>query len=151
MSGGSQSSIDIGHLNSLLANATHPSSGAARARARARARGTGHRRRIDEARMSRSSVYETIQEESSVYSSSPSSHHPTPQSVAKQAASSLANDTVYIVDSDGDSIYSQYDDETGITTLRRYYALRDEAQVTVDESKRIWLDTPFSLFALQCG
>ena len=38
----------------------------------------------------------------------------------------------------------------GITTLRRYYALRSEAEVTVDESKRLWMDTPFSVFALQC-
>ncbi|RPD56493.1 hypothetical protein L226DRAFT_550932 [Lentinus tigrinus ALCF2SS1-7] len=148
VSGGSQSSIDLGRLSTLLANATQPTSGLARARSRARARGTGHRRRIDEARMSRSSVYETIEEEASVYSSSPSSHHPTPQSVAK---SSMMNDTsIFVVESDRDSVCSvEWDDEHGITTLRRYYALRDEAQVTVDESKRAWADTPFSVFALQ--
>ena len=54
------------------------------------------------------------------------------------------------VESDRDSVCSvEWDDEHGITTLRRYYALRDEAQVTVDESKRAWVDTPFSVFALQ--
>ncbi|KAI0692931.1 hypothetical protein C8T65DRAFT_711302 [Cerioporus squamosus] len=147
VSGGSQSSIDLGHLSNLLTNATNPTSGLARARSRARARGTGHRRRIDEARMSRSSVYETIQEEASVLSSSPSSHHPTPQSAAKSAR---MNDTsIFVVESDRDSICSEWDDEHGITTLRRYYALRDEAQVTVDESKRAWCDTPFSVFAVQ--
>ncbi|KAI0746236.1 hypothetical protein C8Q80DRAFT_1271161 [Daedaleopsis nitida] len=155
VSGGSQSSIDLGQLNTLLSNATNPISGVARARARARARGTGHRRRIDEARMSRSSVYETIHEEGSVVSSSPSSYHPTPpQSVTKQMQMSMAspvvnNDSVFIVGNDTDSVYSEWDDEHGITTLRRYYALRDEAQDTVDESKRVWMDTPFSLFALQ--
>jgi len=33
--------------------------------------------------------------------------------------------------------------------LRKYYALRDEAQTTVSESRRMWLDTPFSLSAIQ--
>ncbi|KAH9913689.1 uncharacterized protein BXZ73DRAFT_81864 [Epithele typhae] len=151
VSGDSQSSIDIGHLNSLLANTSNPSSGISRAR-RARARGAGHRRRIDEARMSRSSVYETIQEEVSVGSSSPSASvsQPTPLHVSPAIANSMANSSVYVVESDGDSIYSEtWDDETGITTLRQYYALRSEAQVTVDESKMVWPDTPFSLFALQ--
>ena len=102
--------------------------------------------------MSRSSVYETIEEEASVLASSPSPQRPTPQSIAKQMANStsIMSDSVYVVESDRDSIYSEYDDERGITTLRRYYALRNEAQVTVDESKRVWSDTPFSLFALQC-
>jgi len=45
--------------------------------------------------------------------------------------------------------FSLWDDERGITALRRYYALRDEAENTVTESKRTWLDTPFSIFALQ--
>lgn len=150
MSGGSQSSIDLGSLNSILTNVTQPSSGVARARSRQRARGMGHRRRIDQARMSRSSVYETIQEEASVYSSSPSEKHPTPQSVAKQFASPLNNTSVYIVEGDSDSMYGDWDEETGIMTLRHYYALRDEAQETVTESRRVWVDTPFSVFALQC-
>ena len=100
--------------------------------------------------MSRSSVYETIEEEASILGSSPSPQRPTPQSLAKQAANSMMNNSVYVVESDGDSIYSECDDERGITTLRRYYALRSEAEVTVDESKRLWNDTPFSVFALQC-
>lgn len=88
-----------------------------------------------------------------ISSSLASSHHPTPQSIAKQAqmASPMVNESsIFVVESDRDSICSEWDDEHGITTLRRYYALRDEAQVTVDESKRVWIDTPFSLFALQC-
>ncbi|KAI0828480.1 hypothetical protein BC628DRAFT_1316551 [Trametes gibbosa] len=152
ISGGSQSSIDIGRLNTILTNASQPSSGVARARTRARARGMGHRRRIDEARMSRSSVYETIQEEASVISSSPSEKHPTPQSAAKQSIAGTMNlnhSSVYIVEGDSESVYGEWDEERGIMTLRHYYALRDEAQETVAESKRVWLDTPFSVFALQ--
>ncbi|KAI0666503.1 hypothetical protein C8Q78DRAFT_984185 [Trametes maxima] len=149
ISGGSQSSIDLGHLNTILTNVTQPSSGVARARSRARARGMGHRRRIDQARMSRSSVYETIQEEASVISSSPEAKHPTPQSAAKQLGSPLLNNSVYVVDGDSESIYSDWDEERGIMTLRHYYALRDEAHVTVEESRRVWVDTPFSVFALQ--
>jgi serine/arginine repetitive matrix protein 2 len=63
ISGGSQSSIDMGYLNVILSNVTHLLTRPAR---RARARGHGRRRRVSEAHASRSSVYETIQEESSV-------------------------------------------------------------------------------------
>ncbi len=100
--------------------------------------------------MSRSSVYETIEEEASVLASSPSPQRSMPQSLAKQAANSVVNNSVYVVESDADSIYSECNDEHGITSLRRYYALQSEAQVTVDESKRLWMDTPFSVFAVQC-
>ncbi|KAI0653383.1 hypothetical protein C8Q70DRAFT_1059376 [Cubamyces menziesii] len=149
ISGGSQSSIDLGHLNTVLSKVTQPTRGDAGARTRARARGIAHRRRIEQARMSRSSVYETIQEEASVLYSSPSPKHPTPHSVAKQAASPLVNNSVYIVDGDSESIYSDWDEERGIMTLRHYYALRDEAHETVAESRCIWVDTPFSVFAVQ--
>ena len=43
-----------------------------------------------------------------------------------------------------------WDDEWGISALRKYYALRDEVQDAVTESKHTWVDTPFSLFAVQC-
>ena len=43
-----------------------------------------------------------------------------------------------------------WDDESGITVLRKYYTLREEAQDTVVHSKRVWLDTPFSIYATQC-
>jgi serine/arginine repetitive matrix protein 2 len=43
-----------------------------------------------------------------------------------------------------------WDDENGIIQLRRYYTLREEAEDTVTHSKRVWLDTPFSIYALQC-
>ena len=54
---------------------------------------------------------------------------------------------VFIIDSKPEE--STWDDERGITTLRKYYALRDESEDVVDESECTWLDTPFSLFALQ--
>lgn len=60
------------------------------------------------------------------------------------------SDSVFIVDEDNQSIYGNCDKEHGITTLRRYYALREEAHETVVESKRVWIDTPFSVFAVQC-
>ena len=49
----------------------------------------------------------------------------------------------------GSSEESVWDGENGIVTLRKYYALRDEAESTVTESKLQWIDTPFSLFAVQ--
>ncbi|PSS31100.1 hypothetical protein PHLCEN_2v2356 [Hermanssonia centrifuga] len=150
VSGGSQSSIDIGHLNSMLTAAILPRSGITSARSsRARARGTGHRRRISQAHASRSSVYETIQEESFVLSSSPSPAKPSvPTSVSKSMCLPIS-DSVVIVDPETSSIISDWDDEHGIVTLRKYCALRDEAHETVTESKRVWEDTPFSIFAVQ--
>ena len=47
--------------------------------------------------------------------------------------------------------FGVWDDEHGIVALRKYYVLKDEAQTTVSESWRVWLDTLFSLFAIQCG
>ncbi|KAH8096901.1 hypothetical protein BXZ70DRAFT_895536 [Cristinia sonorae] len=153
VSGDSQSSIDIAHLNSLLSTFDPPTSGIARARARARARGTGHRRRISQARASRSSVYETIQEESYVYSSSPmASPAPTLHSAnATKAQSPVVDNSVYVVDSDSQSLGGSIDwsDDKGIVGLRKYFALKGEADETVRESKRTWQDTPFSIFAIQ--
>ena len=143
-SGGSQSSIDLSQIDFALSNATHPMPTVGRNRARARARGTGHRRRYSKSHISRSSVYETIEEEMSNASSPAHSKKSSP----------TTRQPVFVVDSDTVSIHSKpeestWDDERGITTLRKYYALRDEAENVVVESKRTWLDTPFSLFALQ--
>ena len=44
---------------------------------------------------------------------------------------------------------SLWDGERWIDALDRYYILRTEAEDAVVESKRIWLDTPFSLYAVQ--
>ncbi|TCD61190.1 hypothetical protein EIP91_008796, partial [Steccherinum ochraceum] len=155
ISGDSQSSIDIGHLSSILSTFDPPTSGIARARARARARGTGHRRRISQARASRSSVYETIQEEPYVLSSSPTAS-PAPSARSGPAdgtkvLSPVVDNSVYIVDSDTQSMGGSIDwsDEKGIVGMRKYYALKGEADDTVRESKRAWHDTAFSIFALQ--
>ncbi|KAG5650532.1 hypothetical protein H0H81_011921 [Sphagnurus paluster] len=145
MDEGSQSSIDLSHVNFALANATHPISTIARNRVRARARGQGHRRRASHARASRSSVYETIQEEMS-----PSPIRPS--DVASKFDSPTICQPIFIVEpetADASPETSIWDDENGIIALRKYYALKDEAQTTVTESKRTWLDTPFSVFALQ--
>ncbi|KAJ3980260.1 hypothetical protein F5890DRAFT_1557848 [Lentinula detonsa] len=146
-SGGSQSSIDLAQLNRILTNATHPISNIALQRDRARARGEGHRRRISQARMSRSSVYETIEEEMSSPGDTPFS-----QSTASKKSSPTAIQPVFIVDpADNVSIHSMdsWDVERGIVALRRYYELRNEVEYTVSESQRLWVDTPFSIYALQ--
>ena len=142
----------MAHLNSLLANATFPMSnaGVARTRARARARGQGHRRQYSAVRASRSSVYETIEEE--VASAiSPARTVTSP----KFASPTTTVQPVVVVDSDMASLDltvsdgSFWDSEGGIVALNKYYALRHEAEDTVVESKRVWVDTPFSIFAVQ--
>jgi serine/arginine repetitive matrix protein 2 len=148
-SDGSQSSIDLSRVNVILSNTTHPVTNTARDRVRARAKGEGHRRRISQAHASRSSVYETIEEEMSSASSAPAS----PQSMLseKNNTHDLTNSSVFIVDPESASVdsVSMWDDESGITALRKYYTLREEAQDTVIHSKRVWMDTPFSLYAIQ--
>ncbi|KAI0309656.1 hypothetical protein OF83DRAFT_1179371 [Amylostereum chailletii] len=140
-SGESQSSIDLSQLSFALVNMTHPM--ASRPHPRSRQRGQGHRRRISQARASRSSVYETIQEEMSSANNSPVARRFLPQG----APLSPVVDDVMVVDSDCSSL--DWENEGGVVALRKYYALRDEAHVTVEDSKRAWTDTPFSLFAVQ--
>lgn len=77
--------------------------------------------------------------------------------MTEKTSSPTQSQPVFIVESDTASIHSNpeesmsfWDDERGIIALRRYYALQDEVQSTVTESKRIWSDTPFSIFAVQC-
>jgi serine/arginine repetitive matrix protein 2 len=45
---------------------------------------------------------------------------------------------------------SLWDGGRGIMALHKYYALRDEAEDRGTENQRVWLDTPFSVFAIQC-
>ncbi|KAF7327809.1 hypothetical protein MKEN_00360700 [Mycena kentingensis (nom. inval.)] len=149
MSDGSQSSIDMSEVSFRLVNTTHPAPNTARMRTRAR--GQGHRRRMSAAqsRSSRTaSVYETIQEEFS-------SPAPSSRSSKKNSSSPTACQGIFVVDADSGSLdltpgsSMRWDDERGISALRKYYALRNEAEDALTESKRTWLDTPFSLFALQ--
>ncbi|KAK0475256.1 hypothetical protein IW261DRAFT_1422569 [Armillaria novae-zelandiae] len=142
MSEGSQSSIDLEEIDVALTNATHPISSNQRNRVRTRARGHGHRQPYSHTQTSQSSVYETIQEEA----------FPMSFPGAQKNNSPTAIKPVFVVDADTASIHSAtvtWDDERGIVALRRYYELRDEAESTVTESKRVWIDTPFSVFALQ--
>lgn len=149
ISGSSMSSFDLSDIDTMLSHSAYSISAREQVRSRARARGHGHRRRFSHVRSSRSgSVYETIQEELASADSSPA------QSITTDKSTHPTK--VFIVDSDTASIYSNpdestslWDDDRGITALRKYYALQDEVQSTVMESKRLWLDTPFSIFALQ--
>ncbi|KAG2338846.1 hypothetical protein BDR05DRAFT_951659 [Suillus weaverae] len=144
---GSQSSIDLSHVNYMLSNATHPLSNATLDRVRPRARGHGHQRRISQARASRTSIYETIEEELTT-SLAPTS---SLQSLPGSATKTTGRAPVFVADPETAAVdsVSLWDDERGITALRKYYALRDEVEDTVTESQRVWLDTPFSVFAVQ--
>ncbi|KAG1854418.1 hypothetical protein DFJ58DRAFT_787853 [Suillus subalutaceus] len=154
---GSQSSIDLSHVNCMLSNVTHPLSNATFDRVRPRARGHGHQRRISQARASRTSIYETIEEEHTT-SLPPTSSLQSPLGPATNniqlpdsATKIIGRTPVFVADPETASVdsVSLWDDERGITALRKYYALRDEAEDTVTESQRVWLDTPFSVFAVQ--
>lgn len=77
---------------------------------------------------------------------------PLSQSIASKKSSPTAIQPVFIVDpSDTASMHSidSWDEERGILAMRRYYELRSEAEYTVTESRRVWVDTPFSVYALQ--
>ncbi|KAG6896180.1 hypothetical protein C0992_009838 [Termitomyces sp. T32_za158] len=131
--------MDLSDINAALSDVTHPLPTLARHKVCARARGHGHRRR---AQASRSSVYETIEEEKM---NSPMSQKTSPHTL---------KDTPTIrrplkPDNDRVGLAQISNNESGTLTLRRYYALRDEARTTVVESKRVWRDTPSSIFAIQ--
>ncbi|KIM75320.1 hypothetical protein PILCRDRAFT_92174 [Piloderma croceum F 1598] len=150
---GSQSSIDLSQVSMVLSKATQSVSTTARVGPRARPRGHGHRQRISEAKASRASMYETIEEEMSNVSSPPTSphaeHHDAPNNTSI-VHNSTHRSSVFVVDPDTEDLDSpMWDDQNGITQLRRYYTLREEAEDTVMHSKRVWLDTPFSVYALQ--
>lgn len=145
----SQSSIDIAQLNAILTGMTLPLTGIARERMRARARGAGHRRRasqIAQARMSRSSVYETIEEEMSVNNTPGPSKTVSPD----KTALSPVRDDVMIVDADDTRSVRSWNEDKDMVELKKYYALKNEAHDTVEESRRTWMDTPFSIYAVQC-
>jgi serine/arginine repetitive matrix protein 2 len=109
-------------------------------RTRIRSKGHGHHRRLS---ISRSSVYETIEEE----------ENNTPiidrfPDFVKAPLFPVIDDNVIIVDPDDASAIEW--DERGVAALRKYFSLKDEADVAIEESKQLWLDTPFSIYAAQC-
>jgi len=110
-------------------------------RSRIRSKGHGHRRRLSGIQISRTSVYETIEEENNTPVTDG-----FPDSV-KAVLSPVINDNVIIVDPDDASSVEW--DERGVVALRKYYTLKDEADITIKESKQLWLDTPFSIYAVQ--
>ncbi|KAH9061200.1 hypothetical protein EDB87DRAFT_1682964 [Lactarius vividus] len=133
------SSIDLSRVN--LSLTSYPS--IVQPRTRIRSRGSGHRRRISGIRISRTSVYETIEEEMSAIGTPVLDCFPD----TVKAPLSPVIDNVIVVDPNDTS--STDWDERGIAALRRYYTLKDEADVTISESKQAWLDTPFSIYAVQ--
>lgn len=155
-SSGSQHSIDVGQLNELLNKVSHPGiDGSRTVNVRARPPGSGHRRRFSQILASRTSIYETIEEESTILSSPQTFEIPTPPStkgkVQVQPKASPPREPVIVVDpASGEAYQECWDAETGLVTMRRYSALREEAQETVIESKRVWHDTAFSVSSLQC-
>jgi hypothetical protein len=112
-------------------------------RTRIRSKGHGHRRRLSGIQISRASVYETIEEENNTPISDG-----FPESI-KASLSPVIDDNIIIVDPDDASTVEW--DEAGIVAMRKYYTLKDEVDVTIEESKQLWLDTPFSIYAVQCA
>ena len=109
----------------------------------------GHRRRYSKSHISRSSVYETVEEEISNVSTFKSSSislskKSSPMSLRLASPFSLLIPTLFQLTRSRRNLL-------GMTNvrLRKYYALRDEAENVMVESKHTWLDTPISLFALQ--
>ena len=146
ISGSSLSSLDLYDVDAIIGHSAHSTSTQQHVCSRTRARGHG-RRRYSHIRSSRtSSVYETIQEEFASTQSSPA------QSVVQEKRTSVPRTvgTAASLYSNLNDSMPPWDDERGVTALRRYYALQDEAHSTVMESQRVWLDTPFSIFAVQC-
>jgi serine/arginine repetitive matrix protein 2 len=109
-------------------------------RNRIRSKGHGHRRRLSGIQITRASVYETIEEENNT---------PISDGFPDSPLAPVADDNVIIVDPDDVSTVEW--DERGIVALRKYYTLKDEVDVTIKESKQSWLDTPFSIYAVQCA
>lgn len=126
-------------MNVLLANSTNvPGSG----RPRLHRRGSGHRRKISEARASRtSSVYETIEEAPELYDALFYIH-----SASKLSLDSMATHNLSVTDVNA----AQWESEDVGPALRMMRALQLEARMTVDASRRQWVDTPYSIDALQC-
>ena len=144
-SGGSQSSIDLSQLNIALAKCNTPyvehcQEPCSHTRTWDRTLST-----LFQGTYVTFSVYETIEENPNLAS---------PASVVSKKDDPTTRKAIFIVDADTVSIHSkteepQWDDEQGIVALRKFYALRDEAQDIVLESKHTWVDTPFSVFAVQ--
>ena len=122
----------------MLSNTSNGDVGADRISSRLRA--SNHRRRISEARASRtSSIYETIDEEVMYPAESFSVKDDQLKGSVNSSASDLSN--VRILQWDND--------ETG-PALRMIYSLQEEARQALDASQRQFADTPFSIDALQC-
>ena len=109
----------------------------------ARGQGHGRYRRPSVVCFSMSFVYETIQEEG------PGTSDPIEApAIGIPVAVYNSVHSVHIAN-DSDSTKAEWNDERGIVAMRRPGDLKNEAYDMIMESKRVWLDTPFSLFAVQ--
>jgi serine/arginine repetitive matrix protein 2 len=145
----------MGHLNDLLQDVAQPT--IAPVGTRLRARGQGHRR--GQSLFSGSSnlsfsVTDSIPEASESQNGPLQDEMPlTPGMISYGAGfNSLSasekrviEDSVRIIDAD-----DEVEGEEPLV-LRRYWALRSEADEAVKMSKIVWQDTPFSVYALQSG
>jgi serine/arginine repetitive matrix protein 2 len=133
------SSIDLLHVNLSLTNMSHPI--IMQSRNRICFKGHSHRRYLSGIQISRTSVYETIEE----------NHTPITDGFPDSINASLSpviDDSVIIVNPDDVSTVQW--DKHGIVALRKYYTLKGEADTTIQESKQLWQDTLFSIYAVQC-
>lgn len=143
----SQSSIDLAQVSEALSNTTHLIMSGPWTRPRLRARGAGHRRQMALLQPSSLDIYETNEEPSSVVNSPILSSVDIATNVTPVSCppTLMADSEIASTDLHPDS-----DDDTCVVALRKFHALREEAHDTVAESKRLWEDTPFSVFSLQC-
>lgn len=114
-------------------------------RARARAKGTGHRKQYSKGGANRGEGNVSAHISRSYADADRASlqyyHHHHRRSGGSQEFEFGSNDLGL----------RDYDDEREIVALRKSCALSDEAQTTVSESRKLWLDAPFSLFAIHYG
>lgn len=164
-SGESQSSIDVERLSVLLQTAAAGSRSSAtrvRSGSRIRAPGQGHRRRASQ--ISKGSMIGTIHEEVANESPRPVIA-PNNNNLSAQRHNSLESNSSFSSEplrtpldfemvkgnlSEPHIIEHRQDweEEQWVVGLRKYYALRSEADEEIRHSRTTWPDTPFSLHAL---
>jgi len=123
-----------------LSDVTRPMTRPTHGRTCTRGQVRGHRRHPSDVRHSMTSVYETIHEEGLVGTSDPDE---APEVEIPVAVSNSAH-SVHVAD-DFDGMDIEWDNKGGIVAMRKYGAPKNGTDDTVTESKRVRLDTSFSL------
>lgn len=166
-SGESQSSIDVEKLSVLLQTAaagTRSSATRVRSGSRIRAPGQGHRRRASQ--VSKGSMIATIQEEVANESFrpliAPNTNNVPTQRHSSESSSSYSSEEPLRTPLDFEMVKEpgnlsepriiehrqDWEEEQWVIGLRKYYALRSEADEEIRHSRIAWPDTSFSLHAL---